>query len=469
MENLVTHPLSKTSHDQYGQFAILGLAIFLGFFFLIGAGRLLVFLYPLTALIVGLYLFQYCPKLYIYYVFWLWFLSSLIRRIIDFQAGEFTAGGFYTTPELVTLISLTTFIRESPKELKSIGLPFILCLGTIAYGTLIGLINNPLTDLSIVDTALGFICPIIFGFHLYSNWPEYPELCRSVYNIFIYGILAMSVYGLYQYVIAPEWDRFYLSFTGIQARGTPEPFGIRVWSTTSAAHQLSFPMIAGILFSLCPPITWISYITLVLGSLTLLAGVVRTAWLCLVLTIFLFIVLVRQQYQSKIVGILGFTIALISTVVISVSEFSDRISQRFSTFQSLESDEALNLRTEAFYQLFEDIVFDPIGKGFGFFLESISDISSGDGTFLPMLLWFGLIGTVIYFCSIFLLLGKILTTPIDPSDSFSIAVRVLCISPLPMMFTGQYFPEIPGLVVWTFLSLGLAAHRYYCVRQILYQ
>lgn len=376
-------------------------------------------------------------------------------------------GGFYTTPELVSLIALPNFIQNLPRELKSVGLPFILCIGTVTYGVLIGLANNPITDFSMIDLALGFICPIVFGFHLYSHWQDYPGLCRSIYKIFIYAVIVMGIYGLYQYVVAPGWDRFYLTFTGIQARGTPEPFGIRVWSTTSAAHQLSFPMVSGVLLSLCPPFGWAQYLALLFGVITLLAGVVRTAWLCLLLVMSLYITTLRPQQQSKLFGLLAVTFSSILTVVLSVSELNDRISRRFETFQSLESDEALNLRAEAFSDLFEKIIFNPIGKGFGFYLESISNISSGDGTFLPMLLWFGLIGTIVYFVGVFMLIAKVLTIRPPSRDNFLIAIKILCVGLLPMMLTGQYFPEIPGLVVWTFLSLGLAAYKYYKTNDIM--
>jgi hypothetical protein len=453
--------LTSSPHEKYGWLAIFGLFGFLGLFFLAGAGRFLVFLYPACSLAVGIYLFQYHPKLYILYAFWLWFLSGLIRRLIDYQSGEYTMGGFYTTPEFVTLISSLTFIRLFPKELKSIGLPFILCIGTVFYGTLIGIINNPLTDFSIVDFVLGFLCPIIFGFHLYSYWQEYPALSRSINKIFIDGVLVMGLYGIYQYVVAPAWDRFFLTLTELAARGTPEPFGIRVWSTTSAAHQLVFPLIPGILLSLCPPFNWTQYLALLFGSITLLASVVRTGWLCLLLVVTLYIVSIKPKQQSKILILLAVIFSLILVVILSVSQFNELVIQRFLTFQSLDSDEALNLRTETFSKLFANIVFDPIGKGFGFYLESISNISNGDGTFLPMLLWFGLIGTIIYFLGVFMIIAKIIKTEVPVSDNSLIIIKIICFGLMPMMFSGQYFPELPGLVVWAFLSLGLAAYKYY--------
>lgn len=469
MDTFSTASLKPSPYEKYGWLAIGGLIGLLIFFFLIGAGRFLVLIYPVCALAVGIYLYQYCPRLYIAYTFWLWFLSSLIRRIIDFQAGEYTMGGFYTTPELVSLIVLPNCIKSLPRELKSVGLPFILCLGTVIYGVLVGLANNPIRDFSMVDLALGFICPIVFGYYLYSHWQNYPELCQAIYKIFIYAVIVMGIYGLYQYVVAPDWDRFYLTFTGIQARGTPEPFGIRVWSTTSAAHQLSFPMVTGVLLSLCPPLGWTQYLALLFGAITLLAGVVRTAWLCLLLVMGLYITTLRPQQQSKLFGLLTLTFSSILIVVLSVSELNERISQRFASFQSLESDEALNLRAEAFSDLFEKIVFNPVGKGFGFYLESISNISSGDGTFLPMLLWFGLIGTMIYFVGVFMLIAKIVTVKPPSRDNFLIAIKILCVGLLPMMLTGQYFPEIPGLIVWTFLSLGIAAYKYYKVHHLVQQ
>ncbi|NJR45504.1 MAG: hypothetical protein HC775_06725 [Hyellaceae cyanobacterium CSU_1_1] len=103
--------------------AIIGLFLIIILCLLIGAAPILIFLFPLGSLAIGLFLYQRYPILYVGFTWWMWFLTPLIRRLIDYKCG-------YTTPFpqelavlLVTSISLVTLVLHFPKIYNRDGLP----------------------------------------------------------------------------------------------------------------------------------------------------------------------------------------------------------------------------------------------------------------------------------------------------------------------------------------------------------
>ena len=64
---------------------------------------LLNFLFPFLGIVVGGLLYATRPAVYIGFTFWIWFLTPFIRRVVDYQVGEFTTVSFIMlTPYLVS-------------------------------------------------------------------------------------------------------------------------------------------------------------------------------------------------------------------------------------------------------------------------------------------------------------------------------------------------------------------------------
>lgn len=97
----------------------------------------------------------------------------------------------------MTIVSLITFAKELPKALKGGGLPFALCIMGVIYGFLVGLINHP--PQTVVVSLLGWLAPIAFGYHLYTNWRIYPDLRQILQRVFLWGVLVMGAYGVVQF------------------------------------------------------------------------------------------------------------------------------------------------------------------------------------------------------------------------------------------------------------------------------
>ena len=214
--------------------AILGLVLFSAASILVGAGGILRFVFPLLSFAVGVFLYLRYPILYIGFTYWLWILTPFVARLIDYRNGFDPLRLVIVTPYLVTLITLATFLRYFPSYFRQGGLPFVLAFAAVFYSFLIGLINN--SPIAVARSLLDHLTPILFGFYFFVNWRNYPQYRECILRTFLWGVLMTGIYGVYQYLVAPEWDRLWLINSGdlVISMGKPEPLMIRVWSTMNS-------------------------------------------------------------------------------------------------------------------------------------------------------------------------------------------------------------------------------------------
>jgi hypothetical protein len=126
---------------------------------------------PIAALLVALALYFIKPVLYIQYSLWVWFLAPLARRIVDWQFGYADPNLVLLAPFLVSGIAGLTLVL--PGRRKNTGIPavFVLCSTAILYGFVVGVVVRPSAET--VYGLLNWLCPLLFGVHIYANWPSY--------------------------------------------------------------------------------------------------------------------------------------------------------------------------------------------------------------------------------------------------------------------------------------------------------
>lgn len=438
--------------------AILGLILFLALGFLAHVGRLLILPFPVGSVAVGVFLYRRYPIFYVSFTWWIWFLGALVRRIIDYQSGHLTAGPWILTPLLVTSISFATLVRHLPKSHKEGSLPLILCVGTVFYGFLIGLIQNEVS-LTIIMDFLSWLTPILFCFHLFVNWRDYPSYRQNIQRTFLWGVLVMGVYGIVQYVVAPDWDRFWLIESKAISFGTPEPFGIRVSSSVNSPQDFAAIMMAGLLLLFANQGVW-RFPSAAAGYLSFLLSLARSAWLSWSAGLLMFITSVNARLQMRL--IVSIMVAAVFVVpLVNVEPFSTIIHDRVESLFSVKNDFSYQERVRGYNAFVGQAIAEFIGKGMRPRIGSVNSFVIGDNGLLLTLLTFGWFGTIPYFLGLVLLLFKLFQNSelrFDPIASVSraISLGILAQISLTTIFTGGM-----GMVLWGFLGIALAAQKYY--------
>lgn len=210
-----------------------------------GAGTILRILFPAASLVVAIFLYFRAPILYNGFNWWIWFLTPLLRRIADYNSSYDPLSLMLTAPYFVTLVTLVTFHKNLPKARQQGNIPFVLAAVAVIYSFLIGLVSN--SPVTVARALLDWLPPVLFGLHLAINWRNYPEISQNTQRVFVWGTLVTGCYGIYQYMVAPLWDRFWLENVGLVSFGLPEPQGIRVWSTMNGPAPFASVMLAGLL------------------------------------------------------------------------------------------------------------------------------------------------------------------------------------------------------------------------------
>jgi hypothetical protein len=287
----------------------------------LGAGKILNIAFPAGSFLIGILLYFRAPVLYVGFCWWVCFLCPFVRRVADWRSGYTDPSPILLSPFLVAFVALIGLCQCIPKCHRQGSLPFVLATIGITYASLIGLINQPMV--AVVKSYLEWSSPVIFGHHLFINWRNYPLYRRSLQKTFLWGILVMGSYGIFQYMTLPEWDSFWITNSGFDALAPgieiPEPQGVRVFSTLNSQEPFTAVVTAGmlLLFGSRSILQFPAYIS---GGLCLLLSSVRSSWIGLALGFLLLMASANLKLQIRLI-LLGIAAGMCLFTLANVEPF----------------------------------------------------------------------------------------------------------------------------------------------------
>ncbi len=421
-------------------------AIVLG---LVGAGKILTIAFPLGALLVGLFLYRHYPILYIGFAWWILFLSPFVRRYADYRSGFTEPSPILLAPYLVILITLVTLWQQIPQVQLSGKKAFLLTISGIIYGFLIGLIQNSLINACI--GLLDWLCPLLFAFHLYIHWRDYPSYRQNCQQTFLWGVLVTGIYGIFQYLVAPEWDRYWRIQTNFISVGLPEPLTFNVFSTLNSNGPFAVMMMAGLMI-LMSCTGKLRFFALAIGFLAFFLSNVRAAWGGLLVGILVLGNSLKPKQQIYLV-LTGILILMLVIPLVTMEPFATKISDRLATFSDLNNDQSGQARTRMISNFLGPALRQFVGVGIG---------SGGfDNAFLMFIFHLGYIGSFLYLSGMLQLLLQLIQGNHSRVDAFAGASRGIAIAMVSQLILGPSMIELSGVILWSFLALSLAAEKYY--------
>ena len=461
--------------------AIIGLFLMIVLCLFMGAAPILILAFPIGSFAVGVFLYQRYPVFYVGFTWWIWFLTPLIRRLIDYKCGYITPFPIELTSILVTSISCVTFIKYFPKTYNRGGLGFTLCIATIVYAFLIGL-----TQKSIAEperefvTLLSWLSPICFGFNLFINWRDYPSYRQNIQNTFFWIVLITGIYGVLQFLAPPGWDRFYLlNQDNLEHLGMPTALNIRVFSTMTESVIFSGMLMPGLLLLIISQ-KKLALIAGCFGYLTFLLSQARTPWYSLLIAI-IFIIFNLQKKQRIRLIIQISLIAILVLPLTAVKPFSEVITSRIETFSNLESDNSYRERIKQFNRSFDYVSSQFLGYGLLAPGEPKSLPASAIGTstqglfsfndngYFSLIVGLGLFGAITYIIGLLLLLYKIFKVSTLHLDIFIIFARAIALASLMRIMTANISYGSYAMPIWGFLGIAIAGQKYYAYQNLVEQ
>ena len=447
--------------------AIFALALAIVISLAIG-GSIAIATLPLGSLAVGWFLYRRYPLLYCGFVWWMWFVGPLIRRLIDFRCGYLTPGPWTLTPLLVTAISVLTWLKYLPKAHKYAGIPYIVAGISCLYGYVIALVNQ--SSLASIDRTnmllLSWLVPISFAFHLLVHWRDYPSYRQNLQRTFLWGVLFMGFYGIVQYIFAPPWDSFWIrqiSNIGTLSFGVPEPFGIRVSSSMDSPQSFSVMMVAGLLLLFCIRGTQ-QLLATGIGYISFLLSLARSGWLSWLFAALVFFRTLKSSLQIRMLVSILVTILIILPIT-TIEPFSTLISDRIETFSDGGSDASLRGRRKAFEFLLGYALTEFVGLGIQNPVEPNVEISGefviGDNGILVLFFALGWAGALPYILSLAVVIFQIRQACLKNNDLVLYAAYGIIWGLLSQILFKSLTDGTMAMVLWGFTGIGMSARNYH--------
>lgn len=451
-----------TSWTKQAWFVIWAWSLLIILCLLIGVGSVFAPLFLVGSPAVGLFLYFRAPTLYVGYTWWMVFLGSLIRRIIDYQAGYITFGRWGLPALLVACISSLTLFKYLPNAFRMGGGPFVISFVGLLYAFLIGAVTGR-PNARYVLGFLEWLGPLAFGFHLFIQWRNYPQIRQVIQKSFVWGVLVMGGYGIYQFCVMPQWDVFYMQQISAFSFGSPTPFKMRVFGTLGSPQAFATVMMAGLMLLLSGQ-GILRFAASGTGYLGFLLTRARSGWLGWCVAMIVLLPALNLKLQMRLVT----TILLMSLFVIPLANmepFSEVISERLDAFVNIgsvvEDDNSFKGRREGYNKLFNLATREVLGKGLGAGMPGGTNLGGNDTAILPLLFSFGWFGTVPYLGGILLMLIKIFQNQLARSDAFTNTSRAIALGVFSQIALNQIFTDSFAIMLWSFIGISLASCKYY--------
>ncbi|MFW9263212.1 glucose-6-phosphate isomerase [Nostoc sp. KVJ20] len=454
---------SPQERSLQGWMAIAGFLLLTVVCYFAGATAALRLIYPVTALVVAVFLYLRHPILYISFTWWIWFLTPLATRLVDYRVGWDASRQMLIAPYLVVFVTIATFLRHLPRASRQGGLPFVLAFIGVFYGFLVGLIYNP--PIPVARGLLDWLSPIIFAFHLFTNWRDYPSYRQNIQRTFLWCVLILGAYGVYQFVVAPEWDRYWLIESKLfTSSGNPVPFGMRVWSTLHSVGPFGAVMQAGLLLlftssgNLIFPASAVGYLSFLLTQ-------ARTNWGGWLFGVIMIMGSVKTRIQMRLIGIIV-VMAICVVPLTTIEPIAGVVATRLETLSSLEDDGSFQDRSGSYDKNLGLALSNGLGNGLGNIWKVNEktgqiEVVVIDSGILDMFFTLGWFGAIFYMGGLIFLIISVSKYGEGRFDSFISAARAIGISSATQLVIGSGMLSVAGMILWGFLAMAMAGHKYY--------
>lgn len=445
------------------------LLICIGSFILLYWSRNAAFLnlaYPAAGLVIAGMLYVARPALYIGFVWWIWFITPFVRRLIDYQTGYNSLSPVMLTPLLVTCFAFFTVLRYGKLLRDRAYAPFALALLGVLYGYVVGVVRAGVA--SATFDLVTWLAPVCFGFHIIVCWREYPAYRQAVRSTFMWGVLVMGAYGVIQFFAPSAWDARWVVDSGMATIGRPEPFKLRIFGTLNSPGPYSLALMVGVLL-LFDGRGLFARFAMVPAFAAFMLTRVRSAWAGWAIVLAFMIWRLRGPMRARLLAVLAVGVVM-SLPLLMQGPVAERVGGRLETLGNLDEDNSMRARTELYEVAFDKALFNPIGAGLGSVGRAVKLGSDGmanfDSGILAIPYTLGWPGTLAYMGGVLWLLARLAGIRERDADQFAVICAGIAGALIIMLIISNSFSGFRGLVFWCFAALAAAARLFYLEREL---
>ncbi len=323
---------------------------------------------------------------YALFVFAAWVFYAFFRRIIEWR----TSGGFAlvidAVPLLLSIAPGVALLRGDWRHINPAMRVLGWCwIGTNGYGFAIGIVSG--NGLPTVASFVQFMAPLIFGLWLASNQIATPKTYDRVAEFVLWCAALASVYGIAQYVSPTPWDAAWVIASGLTSIGSPEPFGLRIFSVMSSAAPFADFLVIALLMNLprlrISPLPLAQYTCC---TFALLLTQVRADWIALGVGLLYYVCCTQRRGSvlQNVGAVIAVSVLLSGALpaLIGTDRTGQILQQRFDSLNDISNDVSTASRIYQTEETLFDALSRPTGAGLGVLGTSTQVGSTGQTTTL---------------------------------------------------------------------------------------
>lgn len=294
-----------------------------------------------------------------------WFVAALLRRLIDWSLGSYTPLSPVVLLPLALSVPALLIGAWGLVQARSTALqPYRLVALAILYGAAVGAVRNGLASVAVgVLEWMGGLLVAVWLAERALVAPDEVRRARRTYLVVLTSCAALSgLYGIWQYVAPPAWDRMWMEGAAMASIGRPEPFLVRVFGPLNAPGPYAVALASGLL-AVSGLRGWARGVAVPPVLVGLLLTLVRSAWGGLVVGVA--VVTARLPARQRLVSF-GVIVALAGSAWWAVGALPalDTVESRLEGIADLEGDVSYNARLDL-VEASGAILANPVGDGVG--------------------------------------------------------------------------------------------------------
>jgi hypothetical protein len=413
------------------------------------------------AFLLATYLYRVSLADYVTLACWLWFATPLLRRLVDYHGGYGRPAAILLAPPLALCAPAAWLIADWRKVLRPCQTAPILCVMiTCFYATYQGLQN--FSPRYVFQDLLTWVSPLIFAFTIIHHSDRAAEMFQAFEKAFVYGLLAVSIYGVVQFFVMPEWDANWMRLVDMDSIGNPKPTEVRVFSSMNAPQVLASFLAVGLIAAFNSRLK-IRFVAIPAGLLCLALSLARSGWVAAAAGIlYLLWKLPHRQRFQLVVAALVATVALI--FALQNDDLQQVLSNRFQSLSDVKNDDSFMERVDAYTLLFGGFMTNPFGLGMGA-TPAVEEAKVtvhhgwnqdlGDSTIATIMTTMGLAGGLVVACSL-LPLGRRLFSEASAQPAYTRTMQAVFIAMIAEAALDAVISTPTGFLTWGSIGFCLA-------------
>ena len=419
--------------------------------------------FPVLAFVTAANLYRQSAGHYVSFVWWLYFVSALVRRLVDYRTDFVEPNAVLLAPVLAAFICCPGALRRIRLADKT-SFAFLFPLFAVLYSFSIAYARGGVNSIAVVKDLLSWTVPIGFGLYLYQHWSEHERLRDKLQRTFAWGMLLMGSYAVVQVLTAPPWDAFWIENAGVSSIGNPEPLGFRAFSTMNSQQPLALTCVIGLLFIVrCRG--WFYKSASIAGYLAVILSMSRGAWLLWLTAILAFGLIDRSRTFASTAIFTIFAIAAAGCAMY-LSPVGEQIFGRLHSFEAIQQDESAEARFEGYREWLSKGMLQPFGGGFGTAdaydagRQDDTQIGPHDSMAIELLMTSGWFGVLVYTAGSLGAACYLLRAALSVRDEMVSITAALLVGLVVHGLLDSLTGGAHGLALWTCIGSGLGAVKH---------